>query len=95
MVLAGENPAALGFWELLEYIVMEPAPTLPAEQFSPDLVDFVAKCLQKDSKGRPSVAALAAHPFIANQAPGPELRAVLEPLLRSSGAIAARGGLVR
>jgi serine/threonine protein kinase len=45
----------LGFWELLEYIVVEPPPVLPRPSFSPEFCDFVAKCLQKDAKARPSV----------------------------------------
>jgi mitogen-activated protein kinase kinase 1 len=68
---AGETCASLGFWELLEYIVMEPPPALPAESFSPELCDFVASCLQKDAAARPSVTALAAHPFLAKHAAGP------------------------
>ena len=28
------------FWELLHHIVEKPAPSIPAEMFSPDLVDF-------------------------------------------------------
>jgi hypothetical protein len=48
--LAGEGAGGaaqppLGFWELLEYIVEEAAPTLPRHdtRFSPELCDFVAK----------------------------------------------------
>lgn len=84
----------LGFWELLEYIVMEPPPALPAEQFSPELVDFVAQCLQKDSKGRPSVTALAQHPFLKKH-PNTSLKEVLEPVLaaqQAQGTGAGAGG---
>ncbi len=49
----------LGFWELLEYIVMEGAPTLPRDQFSPEFCDFISKCLLKDAKSRPSVQELS------------------------------------
>lgn len=65
---AGPNApqaAPLGFWELLEYIVVEPAPQLPKEQFSTELCSLIAACLQKESKARPTVANLAAHPFLA------------------------------
>ncbi|MEW5306276.1 MAG: hypothetical protein WDW36_008750 [Sanguina aurantia] len=54
----------LGFWELLEYIVMEAAPALPRAEFSPELADFVSACLQKDSRTRASVSQLAQHPFL-------------------------------
>ena len=44
--VAGRSAAPLGFWELLTYIVDEPAPMLPSNAFSPELRDFVAACLQ-------------------------------------------------
>ncbi|GLC37190.1 hypothetical protein PLESTB_000989600 [Pleodorina starrii] len=79
----GETGVNLGFWELLEYIVIEPAPTLPADQFSPELVDFVGQCLQKDAKARPSVTALAQHPFLKLH-PDASLQGVLEPVLAAA-----------
>ncbi|EFJ51614.1 hypothetical protein VOLCADRAFT_73333 [Volvox carteri f. nagariensis] len=78
----------LGFWELLEYIVIEPAPTLPADQFSPELVDFVAQCLQKDAKARASVTTLAQHPFLKLH-PDASLQDVLEPVMVAAGTVAA------
>ncbi|KAF5842541.1 kinase-like domain-containing protein [Dunaliella salina] len=55
----------LGFWELLEYIVHEPPPVLSSEDgFSPELCDFVAQCLVKDTKKRPKIEALSKHPFL-------------------------------
>lgn len=52
MCASGDAAAAaqpLGFWELLEYIVMEAPPALSRDdgQFSPELCDFVSKCLVK------------------------------------------------
>ena len=44
--VAGRAAAPLGFWELLTYIVDEPAPVLPDAAFSRELRDFVAACLQ-------------------------------------------------
>ncbi|KXZ51148.1 hypothetical protein GPECTOR_13g635 [Gonium pectorale] len=84
----GETGVNLGFWELLEYIVVEPPPSLPPDQFSSELVDFIAQCLQKDAKARPSVAALAQHPFLKMH-PDASLREVLEPVL--SAAATAEG----
>lgn len=60
----GDHVHSLGFWELLEYIVVEPPPELPRERFSPQLCSFVAACLQKETKKRPTVAELQAHPFL-------------------------------
>ncbi|KAG1673182.1 hypothetical protein FOA52_015293 [Chlamydomonas sp. UWO 241] len=43
----------LGFWELLEYIVMESAPHLPRDgTFSPEFCDFIAKCCIKVGEAR-------------------------------------------
>jgi hypothetical protein len=68
---AGDASAAqqpLGFWELLEYIVMEAPPTLQqhggSSRFSPELCDFVSQCLVKEAPQRPSIDALADHPFL-------------------------------
>jgi serine/threonine protein kinase len=85
---AGETGVNLGFWELLEYIVIEPPPTLPADQFSRELVDFVGQCLQKDAKARPSVTALAQHPFLKLH-PNASLKDVLEPVLATGTAAPA------
>ena len=41
-----------------------PPPTLGPGNWSADFKDFVAKCLIKDPKARPSAAALLGHPFI-------------------------------
>ncbi|GFR43084.1 hypothetical protein Agub_g4091 [Astrephomene gubernaculifera] len=86
----GESGVTLGFWELLEYIVMEPPPALPADQFSPELVDFVGQCLQKDAKARPSVTALAQHPFL-KMYPDASLREVLQPAVEAAAAVEAAG----
>lgn len=56
--------AQLGFWELLEYIVMEAAPQLPRDQFSPEFCDFISKCMVKDARSRPSVQDVANHSFL-------------------------------
>ncbi|KAG2439821.1 hypothetical protein HYH02_010455 [Chlamydomonas schloesseri] len=86
----GETGVNLGFWELLEYIVMEPPPALPADQFSPALCDFVGQCLQKDAAARPSVTALAAHPFLAMYLDA-SLAEVLEPVLGAQGGAKGAG----
>jgi serine/threonine protein kinase len=48
----------LGFWDLLTFIVHNPAPVLPPDQFSPEFCDFVAACLQKRPQDRPSATQL-------------------------------------
>ncbi|KAJ8662395.1 hypothetical protein O0I10_002089 [Lichtheimia ornata] len=47
----------------LKAIVDEEPPTLP-EHFSDDARDFIASCLHKDAKERPTYAKLLDHPFI-------------------------------
>eukprot|EP01113_Clastostelium_recurvatum_P032515 TRINITY_DN4190_c0_g1_i8.p1 TRINITY_DN4190_c0_g1~~TRINITY_DN4190_c0_g1_i8.p1 ORF type:complete len:587 (-),score=130.72 TRINITY_DN4190_c0_g1_i8:28-1788(-) len=47
-------------------IPMKPPPTMKdTTKWSPELNDFVAKCLHKDPSQRPSAMQLLAHPFIA------------------------------
>ncbi|KAF8071368.1 MKK1a [Scenedesmus sp. PABB004] len=75
-----DAPGRMGFWELLECIVVEPAPRLPAARFGAELADFVGLCLQKDPASRPSAAALLRHPFITSAPP-----ANLADLLRPGG----------
>lgn len=52
------------FYDLLNVIVASPAPTLPAEQFSPQFHDFLAKCLDKQGETRASADELLQHPFV-------------------------------
>lgn len=59
--------APLGFWELLEYIVVEPAPQLPPAQFSKEFCGFVGLCLQKEPGKRATIPQLLEHPFIKKQ----------------------------
>ncbi|KAI9164604.1 MAP kinase kinase (MEK) [Blastocladiella emersonii ATCC 22665] len=50
--------------ELLEYIVNEDVPRLPAGVFSPEFEDFVAVCLIKDPAKRPTPAQVNQHAFV-------------------------------
>ena len=48
-------------------IVDGPIPVIPEnENYSPELRDFVSRCLQKDPKYRDTVIELMNHPFILN-----------------------------
>eukprot|EP00741_Cyanophora_paradoxa_P014976 tig00020830_g14449.t1 len=64
----GETIRALGFWELMEYIVTRPPPVLPADKFSREFCDFVSACLKKDLSERPTASELLVHPFITKYA---------------------------
>jgi len=57
-------PRAQGYWGILQAVLKEPSPSLPADQYSPELLDFVAHCLRKDPNERPSARKLLAHPFV-------------------------------
>ena len=53
-------PRAQGYWGILQAVLKEPSPSLPADEYSPELLDFVAHCLRKDPSERPSARKLAA-----------------------------------
>ena len=48
----------MAIFELLEYIVNQPPPRLPANVFSPEMRDFVDWCLKKNPNERPDLATL-------------------------------------
>jgi len=52
-------------FEQLRQVVKDPAPALSPDQFSPDLVDFIAVCLNKVVTERASYSNLREHPFLA------------------------------
>eukprot|EP00276_Gloeochaete_wittrockiana_P021902 CAMPEP_0184349714 /NCGR_PEP_ID=MMETSP1089-20130417/36429_1 /TAXON_ID=38269 ORGANISM="Gloeochaete wittrockiana, Strain SAG46.84" /NCGR_SAMPLE_ID=MMETSP1089 /ASSEMBLY_ACC=CAM_ASM_000445 /LENGTH=390 /DNA_ID=CAMNT_0026682131 /DNA_START=39 /DNA_END=1211 /DNA_ORIENTATION=+ len=60
----GENTRQLGFWELMDYIVSRPPPTLPSTPFSPEFCNFVDTCLKKNPAVRPTANELLVHPWI-------------------------------
>merc|ERR1712166_267448 len=59
------NEPSAKFWDLLHQIVEGPAPSLPQDQFSTDLRDFVTDCMAKSPPDRASARDLAGRPFIA------------------------------
>lgn len=60
------------------FAVVEPAPKLPAGQFSVEFADFLGYCLQKDPAKRPSAGLLLQHPFITG-GPRSNLSDLLQP----------------
>ena len=46
------EPQSMAIFELLEYIVNQPQPTLPKPYFSEDFIDFVDRCLKKEPSER-------------------------------------------
>jgi len=66
--LNSKTGQSIPFFELLNVVVQTPAPTLPADKFSPEFCSFVEACLQKDSKVRPNPDVLLQHPFVLKHA---------------------------
>lgn len=54
----------MAIFELLDYIVNQPAPKLPRGVFSDNMRDFVDRCLKKNPNERPDLATLMAHPWM-------------------------------
>lgn len=55
-----------------------PSPTFrEPDEWSPEIRDFVAKCLQKDPSVRPSAAELITHPFLQQQSSPDVLRSAM------------------
>lgn len=56
---------SMAIFELLEYIVNQPPPTLPKTCFSSDFVDFIDRCLKREPTERSDLKTLLSHPFVA------------------------------
>jgi len=61
---AAEAPRSMAIFELLDYIVNEPPPTLPKGRFSDEFVDFVERCLKKNPSDRADLQSLCNHQFV-------------------------------
>ncbi|XP_076443731.1 dual specificity mitogen-activated protein kinase kinase 1-like isoform X1 [Babylonia areolata] len=63
-VVSGDGPLPMAIFELLEYIVNEPPPTLPKGRFSDEFIDFVDRCLKKNPADRADLQSLMNHSFV-------------------------------
>lgn len=59
-----EGPRPMAIFELLDFIVNEPPPTLPKGKFSDEFIDFVDRCLKKNPSERADLHSLASHSFV-------------------------------
>ncbi len=72
------------FWnverrEVYAMILNEPMGPKHPEDWSPELLGFVAACLTKDPLLRPDIPTLLAHPFLAAVAARPARKVTLSP----------------
>ncbi|XP_018322657.1 dual specificity mitogen-activated protein kinase kinase dSOR1 [Agrilus planipennis] len=61
---SSNGPRPMAIFELLDYIVNEPPPKLPAGIFSDEFKDFVDQCLKKNPDERADLKTLMDHPWI-------------------------------
>lgn len=54
----------MAIFELLDYIVNEPPPSLPDKHFSESFRDFVDRCLKKNPEERADLITLMVLPYI-------------------------------
>jgi len=59
-----EGPRPMAIFELLDHIVNEPPPTLPAKYFSQEFQQFCNSCLQKYPTERADLPTLMNHAFV-------------------------------
>jgi len=64
----------------IDQLLKDPEPRLPDYIFSPEMMDFVARCLQKDPKDRASLKDLCSHPWILAHSENEELSMYLNGL---------------
>ncbi|XP_026463590.1 dual specificity mitogen-activated protein kinase kinase dSOR1 [Ctenocephalides felis] len=58
------SPRQMAIFELLDYIVNEPPPSLPEKHFSQTFRDFVDRCLKKNPEERADLITLMSHEWI-------------------------------
>ncbi|XP_023227945.1 dual specificity mitogen-activated protein kinase kinase 1-like isoform X2 [Centruroides sculpturatus] len=63
-VSLGDGPRPMSIFELLDYIVNEPPPTVPTGVFSTEFKDLVDRCLKKNPAERADLKTLMNHPFV-------------------------------
>ncbi|KAG8200849.1 hypothetical protein JTE90_015756 [Oedothorax gibbosus] len=60
----GDGPRIMSIFELLDYIVNEPPPSVPSSVFSPEFKDLVDRCLKKNPAERADLKFLTTHAFV-------------------------------
>ncbi|CAO4360718.1 unnamed protein product [Caenorhabditis nigoni] len=65
---APSNPASMAIFEMLDYIVNGPPPTLPKRFFTDEVIGFVSKCLRKLPSERATLKSLTSDVFFTQYA---------------------------
>ena len=55
-------------FQQIKQVAMAESPKLPADQFSAEFCDFIAKCLNKNFRERSKYSQLLEHPFLGKAA---------------------------
>ena len=63
-----QTPRSMPIFAMLDYIVMQPPPSVPLGVFSPEFKDFVDQCLKKEPNERPDLIVLLNHLFLKKNA---------------------------
>lgn len=61
---SGDGPRPMSIFELLDYIVNEAPPSVPAGVFSPEFKDLVDRCLKRNPNERGDLKTLMNHPYV-------------------------------
>ncbi|XP_064474411.1 dual specificity mitogen-activated protein kinase kinase 1-like isoform X2 [Ornithodoros turicata] len=61
---SGDGPRPMSIFELLDYIVNEAPPSVPAGVFSPEFKDMVDRCLKRNPSERGDLKTLMNHPYV-------------------------------
>jgi serine/threonine protein kinase len=89
---AGQHPFPVisSFPVLFDILLNQPEPRLKESEYSSELCDFVASCLQRDPSKRPPVSELIQHPFVQKTAYDRRLQEFREWLQMVKEAAAAK-----
>lgn len=63
-IIYNKNKEISDIWTLSNVIKENPIPPLSENEFSPEFIDFITICLERDPNKRPVVNNLLSHPFI-------------------------------
>jgi len=66
--------------QVMNIITRSPAPRLEGDGYSQQFKEFVASCLVKDARQRPTISTLVKHPFVKRAKKVSTIKELFEPL---------------